>query len=118
MKTTLYLYTKNREKFLWGEEGKKQTKRVSIEDFKENLQEAARIAGDNGATLFFIPRTQEAEYASAMEEISKEYSHVKFIDLKPYVSDKDIWYFSQGEHAGYGKVAQIIANQIDTEDIM
>jgi len=118
MKTTIYMYKKNKARFFGGGEERRDTFRVPIDDFREDLLEAVGLADKVGAKLFFIPRAQLEEYTLAMKEIAAEYDFVEYIDLKPYLSDREVLYFSQGEHSGYDKVAKIVSRYIVLEDLM
>jgi|GEM_PF-3287859 len=116
MRVTLYMFRHKHDRFFGGQD-KKNIVRVPLEDFEANLIKAAEISKNSGAILYLIPRAQVPAYAEIMRELAKKNDNVKFVGLEPYKEDREIRWFSEGEHCGYAKAAHITAEHITAEDI-
>jgi len=111
MRTTLYMYIEHREKFLGS---RRETVRVTLSEYEENLRRAAALCRDGGADIVFVPRSQQMAYIDVMKRVAKE-TGSRYVDLEKFSSDRGIKDYSLGEHPGwpaYKRLAEIVGEEV------
>ncbi|MHB2026042.1 MAG: SGNH/GDSL hydrolase family protein [Elusimicrobiota bacterium] len=92
----------------------RQTVRVPLPDYVDNLRQAAQIAAGLKAQMIFIPRALWPNYNAAAKRVAAEEKDV-YIDLSLYPRDRGLIDFMHGEHPGpdvYKRLARLIAERI------